>query len=130
MKTTLVWGDGEYDFLLRLGEVRELEQKTGVGPFRLYERIRAHDWRIDDLREVLRLGLIGAGMDNALALKLVQNNFDARSKLQHEEPCIAILVAFLVGEQEQDPVGKASAEEGKKQPTEGSPSPQSTAPGQ
>lgn len=128
MKLKMLWGDGEYEFHLRLGEVRELQTKTGVGPFRLFERIRKHDWFIDDLRETLRLGLIGAGMENVAALTLVMCNFDNRSnKLQHVEPVMGILAAFLTGDDPDDPVGKASAEEGKKEPTESSPSPQSTA---
>lgn len=124
MKTTLLWGDGEYVFELRLGEVRELQQKTGVGPYKLYERIRKHEWFIDDLRETLRLGLIGAGMENVRALDLIKNNFDSRAKAQQVVPCIAILAAFLVGEEE-EPLGKPKAEEGKKEQTESSPSPPS-----
>jgi hypothetical protein len=124
MKITMLWGDGEYDFLLRLGEIRELQEKTGLGPYKLFERIRTHEWFIDDLRETIRLGLIGAGLDNAIALKLIKNNFDARQKLQQEIPALAILSAFLTGDKE-DPVGKSKAEEGQNGQMGSSPSPQS-----
>lgn len=125
MKITMKWGDGEYDFNLKLGQIRELQQKTGVGPYKLYERVRSHEWLVDDLRETLRLGLIGGGMENVKALQLIENNFDERSKIQQEEPVIRILINWLVGEKDDEEVGKSKAVEDKNEQTASSPSPQS-----
>jgi hypothetical protein len=122
----LVWGDGEYTFRLPIGQLRELQEKTGVGPGELADRMLHGKWRIDDLRETLRLGLIGGGMEPTKATVLIRRYFDDRPLLENVKPAHVVLLAALVGSQE-EPVGKepppAAATE-----TDGSNSPPSTDP--
>jgi hypothetical protein len=122
---TFEWADGEYTFRLGLREIRLLQEKTGLGPLALFRRIQRDEWRIDDLRETLRLGLIGAGMDDMKALALVKNHFDDRPKVDAKEPAMKIIGAFLVGVPD-DPLGKQKAAEGSSGAMESSPSPPST----
>lgn len=124
---TFDWGDDTYKFRLGLGEVRELQDRTKAGPYRLFTRIGARDWLVDDLREIIRLGLIGGGMKPPDALKLVRTYVDARPALESVEPSQRILGAYLAGVPD-DPVGKPKAEEARKETaqTAESPSPQST----
>ena len=96
-KVTLDWADDEHSFCLRLGELRELQDKTGFGPQKLMRRVADGDWHVDDLRETLRLGLIGAGMSAPEALKLVRRYVDERPLIESIKPALAVLVAVLSG---------------------------------
>lgn len=120
------WADGTYKFRLGLGEIRQLQEKTGLGPLALFHRIQTDQWLVDDLRETLRLGLIGGGMRDLKALALVRDNFDNRPKIDAKEPALRILGAFLIGVPD-DPVGKTQAAEETAGATGSSPSPPSTA---
>ena len=72
----LKFADGDYLFALKLPQLAELQQKTGVGVFALYGRVLRGRYVIDgevvgiphegtaydtDLFETIRLGLIGGG---------------------------------------------------------------------
>lgn len=131
-KTTFVWGDAEHTFRLAIGQLRELQDKTGAGPFSLLRRLMDGDWRVDDLREVLRLGLIGGGLKPPEALALVQRYVDARPLMENWQPAQAILAAALYGDPG-DPVGKAGPEEtattgGSASPSSMDPEPSSAGP--
>ena len=122
------WGDEEHTFRLGLKEIRELQEHkhVGVGPLVLFNRIQTGAWKIDDLRETIRLGLIGGGMKPEVALQKVRRYVDDFPKVNSVEPALTILGAFLVGDPV-DPVGKRSAVEDVNEATVASPSPQSSA---
>ena len=65
------FGDAEYDFRLTPDLVLELERKTASGIGGLSRRFYAMDFRLIELTEVIRLGLIGGGMDPEEADALV-----------------------------------------------------------
>lgn len=120
--TTFIWGEGETAFALRLGEIEQLQQKTGVGPYQLFQRLQAGEWRQDDIRETLRLGLIGGGKKPDAAFKLIRFYVDERPLLENVAPATAVILAALVtpdGEKQPggDEAGEATSE---------SPSPTST----
>lgn len=73
---SLAWADGDYRFRLPIGQLRELQDKCGAGPQEIYSRLMDGTWRVDDLRETIRLGLIGGGVDPVRALALVRNYVD------------------------------------------------------
>lgn len=123
---TLAWGDGEHTFRLAIGQLRELQEKCNAGPFEIADRLETKRWRIDDLREVLRLGLIGGGKAPAEALTLVRRYVDERPFAENVYPAYSVLLAALVGAPD-DPVGKAPAEEAKTEAMAASSSPPSTA---
>lgn len=123
--TFFAWGDGEYRFRLAIGQLRELQDKCGTGPFALFSRLMDGSWRVDDIRETIRLGLIGGGMKPTEALVLVKRYVDDRPKMENVTPARVILAAALFGDPE-DEVGKEGAEETATQAT-GSASPTSTA---
>lgn len=54
------FADGRYPFYLGPPEVRELQRLTDAGPLELYRRLLAGGWRIEDVTESIRLGLVGA----------------------------------------------------------------------
>ncbi|WCR09589.1 gene transfer agent family protein [Paracoccus stylophorae] len=66
------FGDGERDFLLSDPMIAELETKTSTGIGALFVRLSRSDFRLVDLVEIIRLGLIGANTDPQEASRLVE----------------------------------------------------------
>lgn len=121
----LVWGDGLNRFALHIGELRELQKKCDAGPQRILQRLASVDWLIDDIRETIRLGLIGGGKTPSEAHALAVRYFDERPPLESRSVAQVILMQAIVGVPD-DVVGKKKAETAQTDPTDGSPSPQST----
>jgi hypothetical protein len=126
----LVWGDGERRFRLAIGQLRELEEKCRAGSQEIFLRMAQGKWRIDDIRETLRLGLIGGGTPPTDAHMLIVRYFDPpeRPKLEGVDPALRILKEALVGSEE-EPLGKNAPAGANATTPAGSPSGQpSTAP--
>lgn len=105
------FGDGPHRFRLAMGELEELQEKTGAGPFVLVQRLLNGDWKIADVREPLRLGLIGGGMTPEDALKLVRRYVDQRDAWMHYAGVAKMVVlAAIAGAPEELP-GKDAAPE-------------------
>lgn len=94
---TFDWADGEHTFRLALKELRELQEKCDAGPLVIFRRLTHGDWRIDDLRETIRLGLIGGGMEPAKALSLTRSYVDDRPLMESVEPALRVMSAALMG---------------------------------
>lgn len=120
---TQLWADGEYRFRLPIGQLRELQNKTEVGPPELFYRLGSSTWRVDDVRETIRLGLIGGGLSPTAALVLVIQYVDARPLMENVSIATKIIGAALVGDPSDQPRGKGSSEEA--QASSGSASPTS-----
>jgi hypothetical protein len=91
------WADGEHTFRLGIGQLRELQERCNAGPLMLARRLIHGDWRLDDLRETIRLGLIGGGLEPSKALSLVRNYVDERPLMESVEIAGRIINAALVG---------------------------------
>lgn len=105
------WADGEHTFRLPIGQLRELQEKTGVGPLRLFQRLMEGSWMVDDAREIMRLGLIGGGMKPDEALRLVKRYVDARPLMEAQSPAMLVLGAALHGTEQEPQPGKEEAPE-------------------
>jgi hypothetical protein len=119
------WADGEYRFRLPIGQLRELQEKCKAGPPEVFFRLQANVWRVDDIRETIRLGLIGGGMQPTQALSLVTRYVDARPLMENYEPAMQIIGTALLGAVDDQPRGKGAPEES----LDGSASPNFTPPG-
>ena len=111
-KVTAELGGEPYDFCLRWGELMELQEKCDAGPGMVLMRLVANQWRMDDIPAVIRLGLIGAGMEPASASRLVRANVEQRPQdIGGEEGlgilAVKILSAALHGAPD-EPTGKAA----------------------
>lgn len=96
-EVTLDWGDGTYLFRLSVAGLLELEEKTN-SPFTvIYDRLNAGKFSSADLRETIRLGLIGGGMAPPKAKTLVERYVDGRPRLESWPHARAILGAVLFG---------------------------------
>lgn len=126
---TLTCWDGEHTFRLRIGELRALQEKCDAGPAFILQRLRDGSWKVDDIRETLRLGLIGGGMEQQKALELVLDHVDAVPLAQNLVNAHAVIMASIFGTEEErlgkpDPAGM----KGSRESAANSPSPVSTGP--
>jgi hypothetical protein len=92
----LDWVDDTYAFRLGIGQWAELQEACDAGPYFILNRLQDGAWRVEDIWSVIRLGLVGGGMDPAAALKKVKLQMD-KPPMQHVQYAVAILTAGLVG---------------------------------
>ena len=64
------FGTADHDFTLTDDMITELERLTDTGIGAFYQRVVAMHFRAADLAEIIRLGLIGAGMHPQEAMQL------------------------------------------------------------
>lgn len=104
----LNWAGGEHSFALRIGELQALQDITGEGPGaslqRLYMSMQTSammgGWKIADVIDTVRLGLIGGGMERVEAVKLVQVAVDRRGITALVTTACEVLLDALI---EKDP---------------------------
>ena len=75
-EVTVSWADGDHAFRLGLGELQELEEKFDRSIFVIAERLSSSTATSLEIREVLRIGLIGGGMKATDALALIRRYVD------------------------------------------------------
>lgn len=69
---TAFFGTAEQTFTLTDAMILELERLTDCGVGSLYQRVIAMAFKSTDLTEIIRLGLIGGGMNPETAMQLCQ----------------------------------------------------------
>ena len=97
---TAFFGDRERPFTLTDDMVTELEASTGTGIGTLFQRLTAHAFKLADLAEVIRLGLIGGGTDPEEAARLVNSYARNRPVAEVLPLATAILAARWLGADE------------------------------
>lgn len=111
---TLDWADGTYPFALKWGQLIELQEKCDAGPAFILSQLMDGTWRVEQINSILRLGLIGAGMEPIPALKLVRTYVEGRPPLENLGHAQAVLAAAVMGAPDEEP-GKPEA--GAKRPS-------------
>lgn len=102
----LQWVGGEHEFTLGIGQLRALQKACDAGPEQILSRIWAGNWLVDDLVEVIRLGLIGGGdVDAKDAGLMVTGLMEKHPLLQFKPVAQAVLMDALIGEVD-DQVGE------------------------
>lgn len=103
---TIIWSGGEDVFCLaKVGLILDLEEKCGAGIAAIMGRLGDGSWRLNDIRETIRLGLIGGGMDPVKAMAAVRNHVDDEPLASSVLLAYQIIAAVMVGVKD-DPVGK------------------------
>ena len=107
---TLVWAGGEHPFLLRIGELRAIDERCTDGAFAAWNRLLIRSPRLDDVYEVIRLGLIGGGM-KAEDAKLLILKAEDQVGLGELIPLASAIMfrAFHRREERDEPVGEPQA---------------------
>ncbi len=93
----------ERPFQLRYGEILELERLCGAGIFALTKRMAAHEARVADIRETIRLGLVGGGMTDRESTELTLLVVDRRPLTEFLPIASDLLLATLHGWPEPEP---------------------------
>ena len=71
-RATFDWGDKEHTFRLTFKGICELEAKIDRGLVWLYRELERGEAKLEHIREVHRIGLIGGGMEPRDAIALVR----------------------------------------------------------
>lgn len=101
---TLIWAGGEHPFALSIGRLRALQKACDAGPEQILQRMRAGDWRVDDIIETLRLGLVGGGYEPERdAGPLVIRMAEQHGLLALRAPAFSVLQAALIGDWGEEP---------------------------
>lgn len=105
------FGDGPHDFQLNIAELEELQELTDAGPEEVFHRVSEGRWRVADIRETIRLGLKGGGMEPLKARAMI-DRYAASGDLANQKALVtAILAAALVGAPDEDePSGEPMGE--------------------
>jgi hypothetical protein len=107
----LTWGDGQHKFnVAKIKSAVELEEKCNAGVATIFQRMRDSTWYMNDVRETLRIGLIGGGATPDVALRLINRYCDDRPWAESLQPAMVVLMAAMLG--------VPGDEVGKKQETE------------
>ncbi|MCK1684243.1 gene transfer agent family protein [Bradyrhizobium sp. 147] len=117
---SIIWAGGEDQFCLaKVGLILDLEAKCEAGIATVMTRLGSGTWRLNDVREPIRLGLIGGGMAPDKAMQAVRNHVDGNPLTSSVLLAYAILEAVMVGVPD-DPVGKKpdGDDQGKAEPAE------------
>lgn len=104
----LDFADGTFSFRLGWGELATLQEECDAGPYVILHRLHSHQWRVRDISNVIRLGLVGAGMPPADALRKVRSYVEKYPPLESHPFALAILSAGLLGAPD-EPAGEQPA---------------------
>lgn len=107
-KVDLDFADGTYTFRLAWGQLIELQEKCDAGPYVILSRLDGIEWRMQDISETIRLGLIGGGLEPAKALRMVRRYVEECPPLESLMIARGVLAVALMGAPD-EPVGEPSA---------------------
>ena len=126
----LFWGAEEHAFDLGIGEWRRIQDRCDAGPGEIYRRLIGvasglekgmtlsqaaalgfmGDWRVDDMREVLLQGLIGGGLPEIDAAKLVRRHVDDERNFRANLALAFAIVKHGLRDFEDAPPGESTGE--------------------
>lgn len=105
---TIIWPGGEHDFRLGIGELRALEQRSDAGCAVVMMRLLGQQWKIDDVIQPIRLGLIAAGMPAPDAQNAIDAALDIASPYALAITAAEILRRFIMWETDDQPGEQAA----------------------
>lgn len=120
----LDFGGDRRTFRLAIENLLALQERRNAGPLEIAVRLQSGTWRVEDISETIRLGLMGGGMDGRSAKNLVDAMVKPPNITLHVLTALAVLLAALQGVPD-DPAGKDQAVAGAPE-TAVSPPPPST----
>lgn len=91
-------GDNEYTFALTWDGAQEWEEKTGRSLFHTFNAMVASKTGfVSDVKELLRVSLIGGGMSPSEAFSLIRRYVEKRPLAETMPVALAAAEAFLFG---------------------------------
>ena len=104
------WPGGEHDFALFYGEIEILQDKCDAGPEFIFNSLAGRTYLQKYAFETLRLGLIGGGMPDGLARRLVNDCKENHPLRDFIVPALNVLGAAIAGYEDDKP-GEAQGAE-------------------
>jgi hypothetical protein len=105
----IVWPGGEHEFLLGIGQLRAIEQRSDAGCAVVMMRLLTSQWKIDDVIAPIRLGLVGGGMSEHEAQKAVDAALEIASPYTLAVTSAEVIRRFIMWDGDDQP-GEAAAE--------------------
>lgn len=105
----LDWANGSYTFRLGWGELIKLQEEVDAGPWVVLQRLATGEWGVRDISAVIRLGLIGGGLEPGKALALVRDYVESRPPAENLSFAQGILFAAVQGAPDGEQPGEAEA---------------------
>lgn len=103
----LTFLDGEeYPFRLAWGQLIKLQESRNCGPFVIFERLHGSDWMVEDIRDVIRFGLVGGGMTEVGARKLVKEYVEQQPPMDALPIARAVIAAAILGPPDEEELPK------------------------
>lgn len=102
-------GEGYYSLRLGIDELIQLQEKTGVGPNVVATRLLQQEWLVDDIRETIRLALIGGGMSQKEAFDMVKRCVKEGYLMDYVSVAANAIYAALTGIEDEPLPGEAEA---------------------
>ena len=111
--------DGKYDLRLGIAQLEELEEKLGLGSHAILNALAGQDFRVRQITEIIRLGLIGSGemsprnaYDYVMSYIIEPKDRAGRTFIMdyHAAARDALFASLYGPEGDEPPVGKAEAE--------------------
>lgn len=96
-EVTMDWADGVYTFRLTVPRAIELEQVCAAPFAVILQRLETGAWHVEDVRQTIRLGLIGGGTKPADAVRLVRDYVDAFPLAESWPVARAVLAGLMFG---------------------------------
>lgn len=107
----IIWANGEDTFCIaKVGQLLELEDKCKAGIGEILQRLATGSWKLNDIRETIRLGLVGGGMDAVEAMIVVKRHVDEHPLGPNVILAYEVLSAAIVGVEGEEVTKKAEAE--------------------
>lgn len=109
---SMVWaGDLRKFRLAPFGRLKELQDLCNAGPMEILRALQEDRWRVEYYREVLRLGLLGAGCREIDVVRLIKRYVDEAPPLESVLPAVYVLTAGLTWPKEAiEALGKSEPE--------------------
>ena len=102
-------GEGYYSLRLGIDELIQLQEKLGAGPNVVATRLLQGEWLVDDIRETIRLALIGGGMSQKDAFDMVKRCVKEGYLMDYVSVAANALYAALTGIEDEPLPGEAEA---------------------
>lgn len=106
---SIVWGGDERTFRLAIDQCLALEEKRGCGLRELWMRLGSDGWYVEDIRESIRLGLLGAGVEPKEARRLVDLHCSDGHLFKSVLAAFTIVSAAIAAPEGEQQVGKEGA---------------------
>jgi len=116
----VIWAGGEHEFRFAIGELRALEKSCDAGVATILTRLLSTQFKVDDIIEVLRIGLQGGGMSQEEAMRTIEKAYPHANLYELCMTACGVLSMFITWKTGK---GEDEAEKGEaKAPTTESPS--------